>query len=51
MNTIEAAAMRAIRFYYDAHRVARKVEPLVGPCECDGCRHARILASLLGVEL
>lgn len=50
MNTIEAAALQAIRAYYRPHNGAI---PLAGvkPCVCSACRKARTFASLIGVDL
>jgi len=52
MNTIEAAALRAVKPYYLAHWEARRDDPagLSGPCQCEACRHARYLFELLGVH-
>lgn len=53
MNTIETAALQAIRTYYLDHDQKRRDDPagLSGPCECDGCRQARTFANLIGVNL
>ena len=52
MNTIEAAALRAVKPYFLAHWEARRDDPagLTGPCECEACRHACYLFDLLGVH-
>ena len=46
MNTIEAAALQAIREYYGMHAGCRR-----GPFQCRTCRKARTFASLIGVDL
>ena len=48
VNTIEAAALQAIRDYYDGHRF---LDMLGVYCECSACRKARTFASLIGVDL
>ena len=49
MNTIEAAALQAIREYYKAHQRTKSLEP--DDDGCDACRKARTFASLIGVDL
>lgn len=46
LNTIEAAALQAIREYYGMHAGCRR-----GPFQCRTCRKARTFASLIGVDL
>ena len=50
VNTIEAAALQAIREYYREHERVNGVEcGSLG--ECSACRKARTFASLIGVDL
>ena len=49
MNTIEAAALQAIRFYY--HGRGHAAHHRDGVWECEGCRKARTFAGLIGVDL
>lgn len=53
MNTIEAAALQAVREYYGEHQRLDVIAVEWRPCadDCSACRKARTFASLIGVDL
>ena len=53
MNTIEAAALQAIREYYGEHRAWHDIcsSFQASSADCVSCRKARTFAGLIGVDL
>ena len=51
VNTIEAAALQAIREYYALHDGSSEWRGADRMCQCRACRKARTFAELIGVDL